>query len=200
MERKRAQTGWLWWCLEQSAFFIATIKLIIIQQRHRWTHSITTDCSSSARSTFDENSWWFICIRDPVVQQFIHDISGLALLPSTLCSGQSDCALYVQRKSVSKQHFWCCSKYSFFFFSGAVEWEGRMTKREIVLVYKFNTCISNVDHFENCLRSSDMIWQVTDGNCFFVSGRVSFSTTFLPLYLPLMRSPVSSSELQREFW
>lgn len=133
MERKRAQTGWLWWCLEQSAFFIATIKLIIIQQRHRWTHSITTDCSSSARSTFDENSWWFICIRDPVVQQFIHDISGLALLPSTLCSGQSDCALYVQRKSVSKQHFWCCSKYSFFFLVGQWNEKGEWQREKLCL-------------------------------------------------------------------
>lgn len=107
-------------------------------------------------------------------------------------------ALYTFRENLSPSNIFDVVQNTAFFFSGAVEWEGRMTKREIVLV--FNTCISNVDHFENCLRSSDMIWQVTDGNCFFVSGRVSFSTTFLPLYLPLMRSPVSSSELQREFW
>ncbi len=85
------------------------------------------------------------------------------------------------------------------FLSWALEWGGRerMTKREtFVCTFKLHERIS-MDHFENGIRSSDRIWLEKDGNCSFVSGCVSFSITFLPLYLLLMRSPVSALELQQ---
>lgn len=67
-----------------------------------------------------------------------------------------------RRKSVSKQHFWCYSKYSFFESGTGMRRERENDREKLYLC----TCsISTVDHFENCLRSSDRIWQVEDGNC-----------------------------------
>ncbi len=103
-----------------------------------------------------------------------------------------------RRKSVSKQHFWCCSKYSFLESDTGMRREKENDKER--------NCA--------CVNAPFLLWIILKTasdhligfgtwsmeTVPFVSGCISFSTTFLPPYLPLTRSPVSDSKLQRAFW
>lgn len=137
-------------------------------------------------------------VRNPVEQRLIHDISGLASWPSTLCSGLM--APYMFIENLSPSNIFDVVKNSAFRSRSRTRKENKKERNCCLCTCKLHTCISNVDHFESRLRSSDRIWQVKDGNCAFLFWLGLISTTFLPPYLPLMRSLVSDSELQRAFW
>lgn len=100
--------------------------------------------------------------------------------------------LIAGRKSVSKQHFWCFSKYSFFELGIKMRRE-RKNDRE-----RKSTCVrsSSTDAFLWIILKSASDRLIGSGEWRketvpFVSGCVSFSITFMSPHLPLMRSPVS---------
>lgn len=109
-------------------------------------------------------------------------------------------ALYMFRKNLSPSNIFHVVQNNIFFVLGTGMRRERETDKESVFVYM---------HAPDMHLCSWWFWKVPQIVWFgqwrmetvpFVSGCVSFSTTFLPPYLLLMRSLVSDSELQQAFW
>lgn len=142
---------------------------------------------SSVQSSLDKDSCWIFCIWDPVVRQLLHDISVLACCPLHFVQVRVIALYTLVNLSPSNNYDVIQNKIQLLEEEG----EGGYTC----------ACIhaSSTQVFVMWIifkRSSDRSWRGKGRKlCLFVSGWVSFPTTFSPPYLTLMRPHVSDLKL-----